>query len=229
MSGKRAALLAAGVVLLAGAALLAVRWPGVRVGRLIAQLEDPERHLPASQELLELGPEAVPALLEVARDPAHPARGDAVELLGRIGDERALPAVLGLTDPGLARVRLEALGRLRGPGALEAVLAALDPRDRELELTALIALEEWPDPEARQAPALLGYLAHEQEGFRVHAARGLGARRHEPAVPALVARLSDPVALVREAAALALLQIGTREAVAAVEAARDRGAVSFEE
>lgn len=208
---------------------LAAWWPELELRGLLADLERPERRLVASQRLLELGPRAVPVLIAVAGDPGHPARGDAVELLGRIGDARAIPAVLAVDEPDLQRVRIEALAGLRGPQALEAVLAPLGGPDPELELAALAALEDWPDPEGAQAPRLVPYLAHTAAGYRVHAARGLGFRRWAPAVPALLTHLDDPVPLVREAAAWALLQVGTPQAVQAVEAAQARGAVTFEE
>lgn len=223
------ALVLAAVGAVFGALALLAFWPQLRTGALISDLERPERRLVASQRLIELGPQAVPALIEVASDPAHPARGDAVELLGRIGDPRAVPALVAVEDPALQRVRIEALAGLRGEEALRAVVARLGDPDPELELSALAALEDWPDPQGAQAALLVPYLAHQGAGYRLHAARGLGHRRHAPAVPALMAHLDDPAPAVREAAAWALLQVGTPQAVQAVEAARARGAVTFEE
>lgn len=216
-------------LLLGGLSLVAV-WPRLRVRSLIRDLDDPERRLAATQDLLATGPAAVPALIEVVSDPDHRARVDAIELLGRIGDARALPALLAASDdPGLRRQRLEALGRLRGPEALEAVLLGLKAPELELQLTALAALEDWPDPEGKQVPLLTGYLDDPRPGFKVHAARGLGTRRHAPAVPRLIQLLGHADGLVRDAAGRALVQIGTPEAQAAVEQALASGAVSFEE
>lgn len=221
--------LAVGLAALIGGGTLVMMWPRLRVRSLIRALDDPERRLVAAQELLQMGPAAVPALIEVAGDREHRARLDAVELLGRIGDGRALPVVLAVDDPGLRRQRLEALGQLRGPDALEAVLAGLKEPEPELQLTALAALEDWPDPEGKQAPLLLGYLDDARTGFKVHAARGLGSRRHAPAVPRLIPLLGHADGLVRDAAGKALAQIGTPEAQDAVEKALASGAISFDE
>jgi len=61
-----------------------------------------------------LGPPAVPALALATKDREKTVRGRAVETLGRIGDERAIPAIIrGLRDPD-DEVRWQAV--LAGPG-----------------------------------------------------------------------------------------------------------------
>ncbi|MCO5172361.1 MAG: HEAT repeat domain-containing protein [Planctomycetes bacterium] len=214
-----------------GVGLAVARWTGPRVDHraLAADLGDPDRRTIAYQKLLDDGSRSVPALLETLGQPATPARADVVELLGRIRDPRALPAVLALDDPDLAHVRIDALGRLRGEEALEAVLDALRGSDLALKFPALHALIGWQEVEAaRLLPHVEPFLAHELAGLREFAARFMGARRHEPAVPALIRALRDDDAGVRQAAAWALAQLGTQEAVAAVDSALRSGAVSPE-
>lgn len=221
------------LLLLLFAGLLAGRLvvgPPVDAGALATDLGDPSRRTIAYMKLLELGPDAVPALLEVVRQPASPGRGDALELLGRIGDARGLPAALAVDDPRLQNTRLEALGRLRGEAALAEVLAALRGGDPSLQFPALRSLAEWHEVDtARLLPDVEPFLEHELGGLREFAVRFMGARRHAPAVPALIARLRDDEAPVRQAAAWALSQVGTQDAVAAVDSAMKSGAVLAEE
>lgn len=209
---------------------------GVLLGRLIgsgpdpealaAELADPAKRTIAYGKLLDLREAAVPALLDVAGRPG-PARGEAIELLGRIGDPRALPVILAVDDPELADERLLALGKLRGDEALREVLAALRGADVPLKLLAIRTLSGWPglDPSTVVAE-VTPCLGHEVPGLREVAAQFVGAHRHEPAAPALIGLLRDDDASVRHKAAWALMQIGTPEAVAAVDSALRAGAVT---
>lgn len=218
-----------------GLALSRWVWPRVDHRALTAELSDPERGSSAARKLLDEGPRAVPALLEALGQPATPVRADVVELLGRIRDPRALPAIVALDDPDgpndpeVAHARVVALGRLRGEEALEAVLAALRGPDTALKFPALHALVDWREVEtARLLPVVEPYLAHPEPGLREFAAKFMGARRHEPSVPALIHALRDDDASVRQAAAWALAQLGTPAATAAVDSALRSGAASPE-
>lgn len=195
--------------------------------QLVQDLADPAKRTIAYQKLLDLGPDAVPSLIDAVADAGWPARGEAVELLGRLRDPRALPPVLALDDPALAQVRLEALGRLGGEDALAELLEALRGADVALKFPALRALSEFGDVDVeRLLPDVEPYLAHEQAGLREFAAKFMGTRRHQLAVPALVGLLGDDDASVRQMAGWALAQVGTGDAVAAVDSAIQSGAIS---
>ncbi len=216
-------------LLLAGLGLGRLLSSGSDARALSADLADPAKRTIAYGKLLDLREAAVPALLEVVGQTASPGRGEAIELLGRIGDARALPAILAVDDPSLADERLVALGKLQGDEALAEVLEALRGPDVALKFPALRALADWRDVEtARLLPEVEPYLAHELSGLREFAAKFMGARRHAPAVPALVGLLRDDDGAVRQMAAWALSQIGTQDAVAAVDSAVKSGAVAVE-
>lgn len=195
------------------------------VHRLVVDLAGHETRTAAYQQLLERGPDAVEPLLEVAADPQAPARSDAIELLGRLRDARAVPTVLAVDDPELAHVRITALGRLRGPEARQAVLAALAGADEPLKFPALNSLIEWPDPDGVLAPAATPFLRSEHAGLREAAALFCGKHHLGDRTDDLIGLLSDAEGTVRQAAAFALRQIGSEAAVAAVDSAIEAGRV----
>jgi hypothetical protein len=224
------------LLLVAGLGLGRVLRGPLRLRGLVADLADPEKRGVAYRTLYEdVRQDAIPALIEVAADPEAPMhqRSEAVELLGRIGgsygDTRPLPTVLALAEPELVLVRIEALGRLRGEEALAEVLEALRGPDVPPKFPALRVLADWRDADtARLLPDVEPFLEHEQAGLREFAVKFMGARRHAPAVPALVGKLRDPDGTVRQMAAWSLAQIGTQDAVAAVQSAVETGAVNPE-
>lgn len=131
-------------------------------------------------------------LLDLAATGAPHERWQAIEILGELGDVRAVPALLqALSDPrGTVRPCLAAqsLGRLGDPRALDALIEAAGQGGNE--------------------------------DLRLCAIKSLGLLRAERAVPVLVARVREGDMLV--AAAQALARIGTRDgAEAIVEAAGD--------
>ena len=216
------------VALVAGVAVWA--YPQLKTRRLVEGLRDPGKRFQTQQRLIESGPEVVPYLIEVVEETGHPGRREAIEVLGRKEDPRALDAILAVDDPELAVERLHALGAIRGPRALGEVLAALDGDDLELELAALVVLRRWPDADEATVPKLTPYLTHHFAGARALACEGLGQRRYAPSEPVITELMRDPEEppRVREAAAGALLQIGTPSARAAVDAAYQAGLVTLE-
>jgi HEAT repeat protein len=127
-----------------------------RIEQLIADLgTEPEsgphasyhasrRQAAAREELILLGPLAVPALIAALEDENEWRRGLAVEALGRIGDRRAVPALIQvLRKDSTGGVRAQAatmLARIGDPRAVDPLIAALrDPKGsvREASVRAL--------------------------------------------------------------------------------------------
>ncbi|MEZ6185596.1 MAG: HEAT repeat domain-containing protein [Planctomycetota bacterium] len=194
--------------------------------RLVDQLAVAEQATFARQKLLEQGPAAVDDLLAVAQDPTHLGRADAIELLGRIRDPRAVPVLLAVDDPNLAEVRIRALGQIEDERTLGPALDALHGPRAELSLAALFWLVKREDTPIDE---LVPLLASGRAGERALAAEGMGFRRHLPALDTLIEMLQDEEAHVREAAGRALLQLGDPRGNAAVDRAVERGAVTFAE
>lgn len=193
---------------------------------LVEQLKDPERGPTAYLQLISTGEAAGPALLEAVQDPDFPEKKRAVELLGRIRYAPATETLVGLKDPSMARERLSALGNIGGPSALAELRTALQGSDEELRFVALRKLSDWPDPLDRAArDEVIPYLKDTEFGRREFAARFCGQQRDEQSVTPLIACLEDKHGDVRQAAAWALTQIGTDEAILAVQAAYAKGAI----
>jgi HEAT repeat protein len=229
-SASRAPWFVAAVLLVAvGVAVWA--YPQLKMRRVVERLRDPSQRFQAKQQLLDLGEESVPYLIEVAEEVGHPAREDAIEALGRLEDPRALPVIMAVDDPELAEIRLHALGALRGPEALAEVLRHLEGDSVRLELAALVVLRQWPDVDAETVPRLTPYLDHHIAGARALACEGLGHRKHAESEPRITELLFDgsETPRVREAAAWALLQIGTQTARDAVDRAYEQGLVTLED
>jgi len=169
--------------------------------------------------------EAVPALLEAARDeggqgrPVDPeTRVYALWALGAIGDPAALPE-LGLRardpDPGLRKTAVHALGAFAGEEATAALRAGLEDATEDVRWNAALALARRRQPAA--APVLLqmidrahleavpGSTAEQREQVMVEAAAA-AASIPTPALRDALEHLreGDPSLKVREAARKAL-------------------------
>jgi len=193
---------------------------------LVQELRDPERGPTAYLQLISTGEAGGPALLKAAQDPAFPERKRAIELLGRIRYAEAAEFLAGLEDPALAAERLTALGNIRGPKALEALREGLQSPSEELRFVALRELSDWDDPVDRALrDAVIPYLKDSEFGRREFAAKFCGRQRDPQAVTPLISLLEDERGDVRQAAAWALTQIGSEEAIEAVQAAYAKGAI----
>jgi HEAT repeat protein len=158
----------------------------------------------ASLALFDIGPPAVPRLLELTQHDEPLVRAAAVELvgyLGEAGDSVPLPRMLRDTSAAVRAAAAGALGRLGASPARDALVDALDDRVPEVRVAAARALGQ-----IGGRRALEGLL------------RVAGTDEHEPAAaaaeaaaridPALVVRAADEPGAgphLREAADLAAL------------------------
>ncbi len=164
----------------------------------IDQLADARRQvrLDASHALVQIGGAAVDPLLNRAAAGSDSLRYIAAQILGQIGDRRAIPFLKSLLGNDNRHVREQAV---RALGQLD---------DSRLHATLASVLSRDSAPEVRGA-----------------AAWSLGNLRDTTAVPALVRALADTIPAVRRQALAALQFLWTSDAAAAALAAlRDRDA-----
>jgi HEAT repeat protein len=178
-----------------------------------------------------LGAAAVPALVELLKDPAVRVRTTAVSVLAMVAKREHLsplpgeivPRLAGALHDPISTVRFTAVVALAdiGPPAAAAAVPALrqrlvdpEPRIRSAAARALAKLDEGA------IPVLLKDLSDANENIRAGAAHALGlfGSRGGAAVPALSAALSDGDPYVRLSAAEALTRIdpSVREIVPAL-------------
>jgi HEAT repeat protein len=106
-------------------------------------------------DLVALGGEAVPILLDVARQsPDEMSRARAVEALGRIGDRRALPVIEDCLRSGSSLEKLtavRALARTAGADSVATLAPLLDDPDLSLVKVVVRSLAEVGDAAALAA------------------------------------------------------------------------------
>lgn len=194
---------------------------------LVDALQDPNRDVgrAAAESLIKIGPLAVPALIQTLeargndRRLSDIARQFAARVLGKIGDRRAVPALMEALQAPSKYVRhyaAWALGTLADRQAVPALMTALRNEDQDLRRYAAKSLGEIGDRQA--ALALIVALQDEDGGARQYAAEALGKIRDTRAVPALTATLRDEDSGARRYAAWALGNIGDARAVPALTA-----------
>jgi hypothetical protein len=154
-------------------------------------------------------------------------RAIAAEVLGEIGDARAvepLIAALGDAEAGVRANTAAALGWISDARAVEPLVASMRDAEAKVRIYAAVALGQIGEP---AVGSLIAALRDADEGVRVRAAEVLGRIGDARAVAPLISLLADntnwgPLSRVCDIAAGALERIGTAEAVAAVEAWRKR-------
>lgn len=146
---------------------------------------------------VELGPEAVPYLVEMLRDSSDQNRAKAIYLLGMMGDPLAIePLTRSLKDPS-REVRIQAIQALADLGdesALGQMLELFEAGDVGLRDFVLTAAERfgW-----RAAEVLEASLRSRSERVRSGAAMALGRIRMPGSIPHLERALEDPSPMVR--------------------------------
>jgi len=159
----------------------------------------PGARIAAAGALARLGAEAVPVLLPRLASDRPEARCACADVLGEIGDRRAVLALADLLTDVDANVRVsaaEALAKVGGTWAVNALLGALGAPDAALRVAALDGLERLGvAPPTASLEALL-----EDRGARRSAYRALGLS-DDPAALGLLARgVAEVSRSAREAA-----------------------------
>ena len=177
----------------------------------IEQLQHKDRQMrqEAYHALLELGPAVVPHLLDVLKDANSDIRYWGVDILGEIGDRRAVKSLAAIVtaDDESADLRAEAaeaLGKLGDPSVGNILIHTLQDSQVEplIRSRAIVALERLADHNAVEP--LVRILTHDKdEDVRACAAEALGhlgdARVIEPLITTL--KEDDTIEVVWHAAA----------------------------
>ena len=162
---------------------------------------------------------AVPALIEVLKDPEKDVRRAAAKALGFIKGPRAVPsllAALGDTDTNIRLYAAYGLGEIKDPKATAALLRALGDPEWCVRDQAAWALREIGDPDIAGPLAAVLKEPGADAAHVVWILRHLGAAQ---AVDRLAALLDDPDRETRLRAVGALGALGDKAAVGPMIAA----------
>lgn len=176
------------------------------IKRLIAQLNDPNKAGRAAQELIRLGAEAAPYLIQAlpARDPSVPPLIQSILLRMGAAATPALTQALNKEPPAVRIQICDLLGQIQDRAALPALLDALHNNEYlAVRAQAALALARFADPLA--IPPLLAMLNSHHPELRAAAVLALSAFADETIIAKMAALLlDDPEISVRQAAARAL-------------------------
>jgi HEAT repeat protein len=159
----------------------------------------------------------VETLIAELTDKKPMVRRNAVEALGKLGDERAVePLIAKLKkdkDKGVRAAAAKALGKIGDKRALEPLIAKLKKdKDWGVRTAAAEALGVLGDTKAVE-PLIAKLRKDKTHSVQRASAEALGEIGDNRAVEPLIATLKDKVNIVREAAAEALGKIGDERAV----------------
>ncbi|OQX58121.1 hypothetical protein B5M50_04900 [candidate division KSB1 bacterium 4484_219] len=202
------------VFLLLGLLIMVLNCGERRACHYIEQLKsgDKETRIDASYQLLLMGKSAVEPLIQVMRSGDERSRFIAIQLLGKIGDSRAVePLIDALVGESLPLKAAEALGVLRYIAAEDALIEALQDTSAEVRVKALAALECFWD--SRLNPLFVKMTEDPDDEVRYVAVQILRHTRFPGALRQLIKLLNDEVPAVRQEAAYALGEIGDKRAV----------------
>ena len=191
--------------------------------RLISQLSDLGRREPATRDLIRLGAEAVPALLEALQSPDPGLLSAVRQILGRIGSRGTQYFIHALTTSHpLIRVQVAGLlGEIREASSVPALLDALTGEYYTVRAAAASALGQLGD--GRAVEPLLAAIKDREPQVRSAAAAALGAFNHPDTIDGLANLLLDDSQIeVRQAAARSMGGSSSPEALSyLMEALRD--------
>lgn len=177
-----------------------------------------DRNIPnkAEQCLVKLGKDSSGALASGLKDDDLQVRIRSAEIIGKIKDPAAVPALIGALPDKDARVVVavaDALQEMKDPAASEALIATLENPDFFARETAANALGKIGEP---AGPALLNSLGTSKGNAKVEIIRAIGLAEISLASPQLIQSLSDDNWQVRARTAEALGKIGDTANAASV-------------
>lgn len=160
-------------------------------------------------------PAGVPMLIQMLGDEVPEVRRLAIVSLGKVGDARAVVALVdvALQDPMFRFTASESVIRM-GVGAVPALLDLLQGDDPGRTLEAVTILGRIKDRSAAEPVANL--LNHKFATIRAQAAEALGQIGEVKSANALIRSLADTDAAVRAQAAAALHRLGEKRATKAL-------------
>lgn len=189
-----------------------------RIEALIKSLEskDFETRNNASSQIVSLGNQTLPSLLNALPEAPVSLKGQIIFILGRIGDKGAAPLLIEILKSKNAYIRrnaVEALGKIKDESALSALSASLFDDDGSVRQRAAWALGELDNPEGVEA--LLNRLADEkEERVRIAVVKALAKLKDKRATLILLEKLALPGdQLYKNELVTALGEIGDLEAM----------------
>lgn len=177
-------------------------------------LDEPLLRSEAMDAVVSMGSLGVPKLLEIIEERNPLTIRDSVTVLGRIGDQQAVPSLLmtlNHVDVGLRPRILEALGRLGDRRALERIIGLLDDPDESVRLHAIQAVQRMPDRRAEK-PILRIISQSQNAELNRQAVLALASTGSSKALPILSSLLDGADNALKNAIVEALGQINTIEA-----------------
>lgn len=204
------------------------------VARALARLlGEPTTRDEIVETLVRQGRRMTPWLLRLLDDEDEEIRQAAVMTLGRIGDSRAVPALIDLldADPKLIPVVAGALAKIGNLDAFEALLAHIGHPNRAVRQSIVGALNSLGHPQMAQRIAVL--LEDDDPHVREAAVQIAGYFGYEECAEQLIAHCYDPDESVRCAALehLPLLDdpraLGILRRALGAESARERAAAVY--
>lgn len=182
-----------------------------------------------SQDVFLGGEQAALHLVELLAHEDKQVRERALFRLGEIGDDRAARGLLAILDnrqnhPKRRARAAHALGYIHTEQVFQSLLRRI--REPYWYVRWQITLALGRSGDQRAVEPLLTILNEDLSSFaRQNAALALGELRSTAAIASLIAALDDNRAIVREAAADALVAIGTPEAHSAVHSYKEQQGV----
>lgn len=170
---------------------------------LVLGLDNPLLKPQAYEAILRIGEAAVSELLDILETQTQGMVFDAVVVLGRIGSDRAIPALVDTLNNASGSIRgvvAEALAKIRNRDVLPNIIRLLDDEDQFVRLHAVSALKAMPDRRAYRP--LTGCL---QKGGDSELMRqtvlALGATKDSRAIPVIARMLASADESMRAAIA----------------------------
>lgn len=170
----------------------------------------------ASEAIVAIGFAGVPALAAALRSTDAKVRATAAEMLGRVGDVRAVEPLVQLLGDKEETVQLEAvsaLGALADARALKPLLLTLRKPDAGVQVRARAARAIGKLGDKRAAPYLVESLADADDQVRAAVVSGLGQLGDAKFLEPLLKMLKDSDERVRWETADALGRLGDKRAL----------------